>query len=440
MNRTDTLPPEIELAQLLQRCAAQRSGRLPHAVRQDLAHPVRAPAAHAAPALGGRRGAAGRLRAHLAARRAVRGAPRPRAGLDGDHRALLRHRPHAPRAHDPGLATTPWRRSPTNPRASPAALEKPNNFDHCIGQLNDNTRKCLTLAFVEGRSHDEIARLTTNPLGSVKSWIRRGLLALKECLSSERQTDMKTANRELVDRLAAEYVLGTLRGRARRRFERWLVSPQVGALVKAWEERLAGLEPRLGTRRAARHRVARHRKPARAAQARPPAGHALAGHRRLAAVLRDSSACLRHRATGDSRARRHAAVASIQADPQTIYWRVEMLGDNQELSLHVHERARPAGGQGARALGAARRRRRPVSLGLLPHTRRPPPRAHRRAARRAGRRQADRGQPRARGRLADRRCRPARCCTWRRCHRPDRRNADHGVKPFSIRDLRAPAL
>ncbi len=56
---------------------------------------------------------------------------------------------------------------------------------------------------------------------------------------------MKSANRELVDRLAAEYVLGTLRGRARRRFERWLVSPQVGALVKAWEDRLAGLEPRL---------------------------------------------------------------------------------------------------------------------------------------------------------------------------------------------------
>src|SRR5687767_535788 len=56
---------------------------------------------------------------------------------------------------------------------------------------------------------------------------------------------MKSANRGLVDRLAAEYVLGTLRGRARRRFERWLLSPQVGALVKAWEDRLAGLEPQL---------------------------------------------------------------------------------------------------------------------------------------------------------------------------------------------------
>ena len=66
--------------------------------------------------------------------------------------------------------------------------DKPNNFDFCIGQLPDNTRKCLTLAFVEGRSHDEIARLVTSPLGSVKSWIRRGLLSLKECLSGDGQT------------------------------------------------------------------------------------------------------------------------------------------------------------------------------------------------------------------------------------------------------------
>jgi anti-sigma-K factor RskA len=54
---------------------------------------------------------------------------------------------------------------------------------------------------------------------------------------------MKSRNRELVDRLAAEYVLGTLRGGARRHFERWLRSPQVRAMVHEWEERLAGLEP-----------------------------------------------------------------------------------------------------------------------------------------------------------------------------------------------------
>ena len=93
----------------------------------------------------------------------------------------------------------------------------------------------------------------------------------------ERQTDVKTANRELVDRLAAEYVLGTLRGRARRRFERWLVSPQVGRLVKAWEERLAGLEPPLEKVAPPPPCGAASRDKLELRSAAAPPGHALAG-------------------------------------------------------------------------------------------------------------------------------------------------------------------
>jgi anti-sigma-K factor RskA len=49
-------------------------------------------------------------------------------------------------------------------------------------------------------------------------------------------------NVELVDRLAAEYVLGTLRGPARRRFERWRVSSTlVEERCRSWEERLLPL-------------------------------------------------------------------------------------------------------------------------------------------------------------------------------------------------------
>ncbi len=47
---------------------------------------------------------------------------------------------------------------------------------------------------------------------------------------------------ELLDRLAAEYVLGTLQGRARRRFERVQRSvPAAQAAVRAWNDRMAGL-------------------------------------------------------------------------------------------------------------------------------------------------------------------------------------------------------
>ena len=46
-------------------------------------------------------------------------------------------------------------------------------------------------------------------------------------------------NREVIDRLAAEYALGTLRGPARRRFERWRAStPFVDERCRFWEERL----------------------------------------------------------------------------------------------------------------------------------------------------------------------------------------------------------
>ena len=53
---------------------------------------------------------------------------------------------------------------------------------------------------------------------------------------------MNYNNPELLDRLASEYVLGTLRGGARRRFEQVLRElPEAKAAVTDWENRLAGL-------------------------------------------------------------------------------------------------------------------------------------------------------------------------------------------------------
>jgi anti-sigma-K factor RskA len=57
---------------------------------------------------------------------------------------------------------------------------------------------------------------------------------------------MKHDDPQLIDTLAAEYVLGTLGGRARRRFERWRAREwHVERRVQAWEERLVGLALRL---------------------------------------------------------------------------------------------------------------------------------------------------------------------------------------------------
>jgi RNA polymerase sigma-70 factor (ECF subfamily) len=52
----------------------------------------------------------------------------------------------------------------------------------CFELLSADQRRGIELAFVDGASHADIARVTQQPLGTVKSWIRRGLASLRQCL------------------------------------------------------------------------------------------------------------------------------------------------------------------------------------------------------------------------------------------------------------------
>ncbi|MCQ8895497.1 sigma-70 family RNA polymerase sigma factor [Limnobacter humi] len=61
--------------------------------------------------------------------------------------------------------------------------DEATRMHHCLGHLDEVKRNAIVLAFVEGYTHEQIAQRLNSPLGSVKSWIRRGLLKLKECLS-----------------------------------------------------------------------------------------------------------------------------------------------------------------------------------------------------------------------------------------------------------------
>lgn len=57
------------------------------------------------------------------------------------------------------------------------------DIDKCLEGLAPERRESILLAFLEGYSHEQIARALAAPLGTVKSWIKRGLASLKECLS-----------------------------------------------------------------------------------------------------------------------------------------------------------------------------------------------------------------------------------------------------------------
>ncbi len=54
---------------------------------------------------------------------------------------------------------------------------------HCIGVLSAEQQQCMALAYYQGLSHAEVAQHLSQPLGTVKSWVRRALMALKDCLT-----------------------------------------------------------------------------------------------------------------------------------------------------------------------------------------------------------------------------------------------------------------
>lgn len=57
-------------------------------------------------------------------------------------------------------------------------------LDQCLEALQEQQRRCILLSYQNGMSHADVAGRLGEPLGSVKSWIRRGLTALRRCLES----------------------------------------------------------------------------------------------------------------------------------------------------------------------------------------------------------------------------------------------------------------
>ena len=68
------------------------------------------------------------------------------------------------------------------PAAGIDAVRERAQLDDCIGQLEAKRRNLIRIAFFENVTYDVLAARIDAPLGSVKSWIRRGLQQLKACL------------------------------------------------------------------------------------------------------------------------------------------------------------------------------------------------------------------------------------------------------------------
>jgi RNA polymerase sigma factor (sigma-70 family) len=85
------------------------------------------------------------------------------------------------------------------PDDSPGPLEllgracDERQLHRCMDGLSASQRQSVALAFYDGLSHAEVAEHLCQPLGTVKSWLRRALQALKQCLDGAAARDIAAA-------------------------------------------------------------------------------------------------------------------------------------------------------------------------------------------------------------------------------------------------------
>lgn len=86
------------------------------------------------------------------------------------------------------LRASPWlKREQSEEKEIAARIERlPESLTlrHCLFQLKTATRHAICLAYLYGMTHDELSNRSGVPLGTIKSRLRRGLIALRECMGS----------------------------------------------------------------------------------------------------------------------------------------------------------------------------------------------------------------------------------------------------------------
>ncbi|MEL7238854.1 MAG: sigma-70 family RNA polymerase sigma factor, partial [Planctomycetota bacterium] len=71
-----------------------------------------------------------------------------------------------------------------SPQLAAESSELAGIVQHELGQLAENQRALIDLAYFQGLTHEEIAAHTDVPLGTVKGRVRRGLIALRKRLAA----------------------------------------------------------------------------------------------------------------------------------------------------------------------------------------------------------------------------------------------------------------
>jgi RNA polymerase sigma factor (sigma-70 family) len=118
--------------------------------------------------------------------------------IDHSRRASVRPKEQTGSGEEPGAEPL----MDAHPDPAPGPLEllqqatQAQLLQGCLSALTAEQRHCLALSYYQGLSHSEVAAQLGRPVGSVKSWVRRGLQGLKACLGAAGWTQAGSSGSE----------------------------------------------------------------------------------------------------------------------------------------------------------------------------------------------------------------------------------------------------
>ena len=69
------------------------------------------------------------------------------------------------------------------PEAAAIATSERRRIEDCLGELEQDRAKAVEGAYLNGETYQELSERFNVPLNTMRTWLRRSLLKLRECLS-----------------------------------------------------------------------------------------------------------------------------------------------------------------------------------------------------------------------------------------------------------------
>lgn len=119
------------------------------------------------------------------AERFAPGGHHPMAWMGTIARNTAIDRLRARRPHEPLEPYVPILAAPgPDPEAAAVARSEAVRIAACLGALPPERARAVRGAYLEGASYAELAEAAGVPMGTMKSWLRRALIAMRACLQA----------------------------------------------------------------------------------------------------------------------------------------------------------------------------------------------------------------------------------------------------------------